>query len=103
MVICLLSIGLAVASASAETLLDPGLISVTAVGSEWWEFGPVEVVINGAGLTAGEHSAAMPGAWGAGNHPWVTNTVYGFNEGNGCMSYAMFTFDQEHQLEALKV
>ena len=100
----LAGVSLLVAGASAETLLDPGLITVTAVGSEWWEFGPVERVIDGTGLNgAGEHDGDMESAWGAGNYPWVTNTVHGSNESNGCMNYAVFTFDQAYELDGLKV
>ena len=85
-------------------IVDPGNITVSAVGSEWWEFGPVEHVINGVGLNVGgEHDDDMKSAWGAGNYPWVTNLVDGINEGNGCMNYAVFTFDRAYPLAGLKM
>ena len=84
-------------------IVDPGNITVTAVGSEWHEFGPVERVIDSVGLNvSGEHDDDMKSAWGGGAYPWVT-PGNGINEGNGCMNYAVFTFDQAYPLAGLRL
>ena len=89
--IALFCLGLFVTGASAEDVLDPSFISVTAFGSEWWEYGSVNVVYDGSGLTGGLHDDDMANAWGAGDYPWVT-PLNGINEGNGAMNYAQFSF-----------
>ena len=102
MAIIFLSVGLLATNASAESVLDPSFISVTAFGSEWHEYGSVNVVYDGTGLTGGLHDAAMTSSWGAGDYPWVT-PVNGINEGNGCMNYAQFSFNKPYSLDGLKI
>ena len=95
LVTILFNVGIFSLNASAESILDPSVISVSAFGSEWWEFGPVQAVYDGRGLVNGQHDTAMPNSWGAGNYPSVI-PVNGINQGNACMNYAQFTFDQAY-------
>ena len=82
--------------------IPPNKILVSAVGSEWYEFGSVNVVYDGSGLTDGLHDADMANSWGAGAYPSVTPDN-GINEGNNCMNYAQFSFDQAYLLDGLNI
>ena len=99
--IILFSLGLFVVSASAESVLNPSLISATP-STEWWEFGSVNVLYDGTGLTAGNHTDAMSASWGAGNYP-TTTPANGMNNGAAAMATVMFTFDTAQALDGLNI